>query len=105
MIRRPPRSTLFPYTTLFRSELDRIGPRRARLEGGTRHRDQLDARRKAPGVRGVGVRLADGHPDSHPDGPVPRPYAGASSRRPGARTGAAHLPRPAGGAAPDALAP
>src|SRR2546430_5807771 len=25
MIRRPPRSTLFPYTTLFRSPLDRIG--------------------------------------------------------------------------------
>src|SRR5256885_7077634 len=24
MIRRPPRSTLFPYTTLFRSDLDRI---------------------------------------------------------------------------------
>ena len=24
MIRRPPRSTLFPYTTLFRSELDGI---------------------------------------------------------------------------------
>src|SRR3989449_4445215 len=24
MIRRPPRSTLFPYTTLFRSRLDRI---------------------------------------------------------------------------------
>src|SRR5437667_5817953 len=24
MIRRPPRSTLFPYTTLFRSERDRI---------------------------------------------------------------------------------
>src|SRR5438067_9887823 len=24
MIRRPPRSTLFPYTTLFRSELERI---------------------------------------------------------------------------------
>src|SRR3712207_7852447 len=28
MIRRPPRSTLFPYTTLFRSE--RITPRRVR---------------------------------------------------------------------------
>src|SRR3712207_8084227 len=27
MIRRPPRSTLFPYTTLFRSELDRAGGR------------------------------------------------------------------------------
>src|SRR3712207_8288805 len=24
MIRRPPRSTLFPYTTLFRSEFDRV---------------------------------------------------------------------------------
>src|SRR3712207_8035150 len=24
MIRRPPRSTLFPYTTLFRSELDEV---------------------------------------------------------------------------------
>src|SRR2546426_6871005 len=27
MIRRPPRSTLFPYTTLFRSELSRGGRR------------------------------------------------------------------------------
>src|SRR3712207_6879070 len=25
MIRRPPRSTLFPYTTLFRSDVDRAG--------------------------------------------------------------------------------
>src|SRR5205085_5696155 len=24
MVRRPPRSTLFPYTTLFRSEIDRL---------------------------------------------------------------------------------
>src|SRR5687768_18188156 len=31
MIRRPPRSTLFPYTTLFRSPLGRVhGPERAR---------------------------------------------------------------------------
>src|SRR2546430_13496592 len=28
MIRRPPRSTLFPYTTLFRSQLRRLGRRR-----------------------------------------------------------------------------
>src|SRR5687768_18364806 len=27
MIRRPPRSTLFPYTTLFRSTLRRVGER------------------------------------------------------------------------------
>src|SRR5690348_17637575 len=30
MIRRPPRSTLFPYTTLFRSCPDRLGDRRNR---------------------------------------------------------------------------
>src|SRR3712207_6952530 len=30
MIRRPPRSTLFPYTTLFRS-YDRVAERRARV--------------------------------------------------------------------------
>src|SRR2546422_1533402 len=48
MIRRPPRSTLFPYTTLFRSRDDRLGsarrgdhdvhPRERRLELGERHR-------------------------------------------------------------------
>src|SRR5258707_7914645 len=36
MIRRPPRSTLFPYTTLFRS---RLGPRRrARTTAGSQGR-------------------------------------------------------------------
>src|SRR5258707_11815050 len=30
MIRRPPRSTLFPYTTLFRSDADDAGLRQAR---------------------------------------------------------------------------
>src|SRR2546430_7845115 len=39
MIRRPPRSTLFPYTTLFRSCMDRSGRRNlvgsgARAQGG-----------------------------------------------------------------------
>src|SRR2546427_5966330 len=36
MIRRPPRSTLFPYTTLFRSQVDRKGnpaPRKSRSAG------------------------------------------------------------------------
>src|SRR3712207_9419027 len=32
MIRRPPRSTLFPYTTLFRSEEQRQGPAHAARE-------------------------------------------------------------------------
>src|SRR3712207_8902942 len=35
MIRRPPRSTLFPYTTLFRSR-ERHGARRAAAAGGLR---------------------------------------------------------------------
>src|SRR3712207_7760592 len=35
MIRRPPRSTLFPYTTLFRSRCGRSG-RRGRLGEGNR---------------------------------------------------------------------
>src|SRR2546426_10809322 len=33
MIRRPPRSTLFPYTTLFRSKMEAVG----RLAGGIAH--------------------------------------------------------------------
>src|SRR3712207_8546082 len=36
MIRRPPRSTLFPYTTLFRSLLLRIDPATGRQRQGTR---------------------------------------------------------------------
>src|SRR3712207_9172246 len=32
MIRRPPRSTLFPYTTLFRSDLSPLYPHLPRLE-------------------------------------------------------------------------
>src|SRR5258708_30994437 len=31
MIRRPPRSTLFPYTTLFRSHLDRVATANKRI--------------------------------------------------------------------------
>src|SRR3712207_7230959 len=39
MIRRPPRSTLFPYTTLFRSDRLRAQPDRAQpVRGGCRER-------------------------------------------------------------------
>src|SRR3989449_5709941 len=63
MIRRPPRSTLFPYTTLFRSDVDRLLERLLKRRGaaeyavvvlglqrltvgphGVRHRRVLDAR-------------------------------------------------------------
>src|SRR2546426_4313148 len=65
MIRRPPRSTLFPYTTLFRSRAR--GPRRHdendAAEGeegsrGDRQRDRLaeKGRRERGGAHGVGHR-------------------------------------------------
>src|SRR5688572_31756975 len=47
MIRRPPRSTLFPYTTLFRS---RESPHRARRRAPARQRHAAPARR-APALR------------------------------------------------------
>src|SRR3989454_10901127 len=84
MIRRPPRSTLFPYTTLFRSRHphareDARDQRVAREEGGS----------GAPGLRGYGVG----------QGPNPRgtgcPRAGGPGQgAPGAQRGE---PRAAGG--------
>src|SRR2546422_4366010 len=57
MIRRPPRSTLFPYTTLFRSADDHdvfARERPARERGGAPRRDGRQIR--APvGVRPVGA--------------------------------------------------
>src|SRR2546427_6960613 len=46
MIRRPPRSTLFPYTTLFRSRQLRQGPSRA---VASRRSAQCRRRRPEPG--------------------------------------------------------
>src|SRR3712207_7944281 len=56
MIRRPPRSTLFPYTTLFRSSLRGDSGRRF---GGGSHRDDLEfhqiAPRRDPGIEECAV--------------------------------------------------
>src|SRR2546425_4579276 len=61
MIRRPPRSTLFPYTTLFRSEVDRAehGDRREREQ--TRHAQRMRpcGRRRGDGV----IRCRSGRRD------------------------------------------
>src|SRR5256886_16830931 len=63
MIRRPPRSTLFPYTTLFRSPRAHLpvragGPRRARAAHPARHRRHQgeSERRRAGGRTGRGAR-------------------------------------------------
>src|SRR5205085_10965266 len=48
LICRPPRSTLFPYTTLFRSQRANMAPFVARLEGrGVIERRQVDRRSQA----------------------------------------------------------
>src|SRR2546429_7349954 len=47
MIRRPPRSTLFPYTTLFRSLEDPNGPAIARSPDPAGPRLRLDRRKRS----------------------------------------------------------
>src|SRR2546425_8159911 len=73
MIRRPPRSTLFPYTTLFRSE----------DEGGVRHLHPRDGaallRRPRGGTQDQGTRV--------------RSRGGAAGRRIEARTLGAARPK------------
>src|SRR3712207_8117896 len=56
MIRRPPRSTLFPYTTLFRS---RAARRCLGIDGGLLARVPLPAAGCGAGDAGGGVRLRD----------------------------------------------
>src|SRR3712207_6850988 len=58
MIRRPPRSTLFPYTTLFRS--DPGGP-----EGEGADRDGEDPSQGAEQRQGDRVRVPDGRGTNH----------------------------------------
>src|SRR5439155_27049103 len=69
MIRPPPRSTLFPYTTLFRSQVMRI-----LLANGVLHGDALTIDGRAVGevVQGVPVRPS---PDQDVIRPWDRPLA------------------------------
>src|SRR3712207_8275251 len=70
MIRRPPRSTLFPYTTLFRSTQPAVGrdelafgdDRRRRLRGGGRElRDSVGELRCAAEGDRKSTRLNSSH--------------------------------------------
>src|SRR3712207_6907265 len=70
MIRRPPRSTLFPYTTLFRSRRPR-----AAADG----EERLLRHPLAPQVQGLARALRDAHPQAahrHP-----RPHAEDQDRK------------------------
>src|SRR6266436_208734 len=78
MIRRPPRSTLFPYTTLFRSPLHG----ECRLGGRPPARPKRFHRPlPRPSPRALRILGWRGHP------PIPRPPPHASHQRP-------HLPPP-----------
>src|SRR2546425_412674 len=103
MIRRPPRSTLFPYTTLFRSEgapaAGRRGerrhpggqaPPRPRLRGGFRGRGgpERDRQRAGRAARGAG----------HGREAALHPAAAARDGRAGAEGPAGLAPCPDGGA-------
>src|SRR5688572_33484158 len=87
MLRRPPRSTLFPYTTLFRSARSDADAVSVRVEAGAAaaaRRGPRDGRR-----RGTGAYLREGgradpvrhrrrlHERLRPDGGVPADGAGA----------------------------
>src|SRR2546422_8597206 len=52
MIRRPPRSTLFPYTTLFRSNAGAVGPK---VDGAQAARDSMPA--MAVGARKIALTV------------------------------------------------
>src|SRR2546430_8315001 len=58
MIRRPPRSTLFPYTTLFRSLLDLAGI--AYRPGASPSNDDRPRRGASPHVAGMPQRVPPG---------------------------------------------
>src|SRR6266498_5127402 len=60
MIRRPPRSTLFPYTTLFRPRQDRRDPGRPARPARerARHRDRAHRDRKSTRLNSSHVRIS-----------------------------------------------
>src|SRR3712207_9544150 len=72
MIRRPPRSTLFPYTTLFRS-VPRLPAHRRRRRAERRHRHHVGGRLPAlPPRPPVGRHCPDGVAGSPDIQPVDR---------------------------------
>src|SRR2546426_11572286 len=90
MIRRPPRSTLFPYTTLFRSALAEIVGR-----PGIRENRALDRRDGGHVSRLGGTDPAGGGHGGPPLSPGPRPADRTPAPpREGQRVGASPPPQP-----------
>src|SRR5256886_16756714 len=84
MIRRPPRSTLFPYTTLFRSRggtgLDRKAREGRRLHGPRRVEAAEAGGREAP-ARGLQGDRAEGRPPAGLRRVPGRPAGGRGAQR------------------------
>src|SRR3712207_8583563 len=76
MIRRPPRSTLFPYTTLCRSDADRLVARLRRQGEGVgppRRRPRRDRRRVTGGAMSfVADQGIEGYAEEHTTPPLER---------------------------------
>src|SRR3989454_11134925 len=115
MIRRPPRSTLFPYTTLFRSRdpnrRERCGDGRTldarcrhgteyadRDRGGLRHHRQPRHVYGHGGAAGGAPQRGGGAPGPADGGPGGRPQHPA--RGPGGGGGGGSPPPPGGGPSP-----
>src|SRR2546430_14940067 len=102
MIRRPPRSTLFPYTTLFRSPAEAVRrvivdhPRRLHERVADRRPHELEAARlQVPAERACGVGHGGHPPPRRPPRLPPRARAaGAEPGAPAARPPPRPPPRP-----------
>src|SRR2546427_4737979 len=88
MIRRPPRSTLFPYTTLFRSTWPVVLLRPLALE----HRFGAAVTDLLPpvGAHGVAAVVPDHRGGVKPQGPPPPPQAPAHLDRKSTRLNSSH---------------
>src|SRR2546430_13590411 len=68
MIRRPPRSTLFPYTTLFRSHAPQPTDRPPHHERGRLHRDDAGFLSAVSRPPGLDARFSEGGRAARRDG-------------------------------------
>src|ERR1035438_6987655 len=94
MIRRPPRSTLFPYTTLFRSHPSPAGPCRRRARGGPhvarrRDRSSRSLPNRARSARRLSPARRQGQRHAETSGLPPQTAGAALHRGRGAQAGEA----------------